>query len=179
MLLDLEDSFSGATRQVSLRAPSLGPDGQVTLTSRTLNVRIPRGVLDGQHIRLAGQGGAGAGGAPAGDLLLEVHFRPHARFRADGRDLHLVLPVTPWEAALGANVPVRLPDGEIHVRIPEGSQAGRQLRVRGKGIPGAQPGDVLLELQVVLPAADRPQARELYETMARELAFDPRSPART
>ncbi|HEY5635733.1 MAG TPA: DnaJ C-terminal domain-containing protein [Burkholderiales bacterium] len=179
VLLDLEDSFSGATRQVNLRAPSLGADGRVTLASRTLNVRIPRGVLDGQHIRLAGQGGPGAGGAPAGDLLLEVHFRPHPRYRVDGRNLHLTLPVTPWEAALGASLPVRLPDGEIQVRIPEGSQAGRQLRVRGKGIPGAQPGDVLLELQVVLPAADRPRARELYETMARELAFDPRAPSRT
>lgn len=178
VLLDIEDAFSGATRQISLRAPRTDAQGRVTLETRTLNVRIPQGVHAGQIIRLAGQGAPGFGGAPAGDLMLEVQFRPHPRFRANGRDLYLTLPVAPWEAALGAVVQVELPQGSIKVRIPEGAQSGRQMRVRGKGIPGASPGDLLLDIQVLLPPADTARARELYETMARELAFDPRSQGR-
>ncbi|WP_291992857.1 DnaJ C-terminal domain-containing protein [Candidatus Accumulibacter sp. ACC003] len=178
VLLDIEDAFSGATRQISLRAPKTDAQGRVTLATRNLNVRIPEGVHAGQIIRLAGQGAPGSGGASAGDLMLEVQFRPHQRFRAHGRDLHLTLPVAPWEAALGAAVEVDLPQGGVKVRIPEGTQSGRQLRVRGKGIPGASPGDLLLDIQVRLPPADTARARELYETMARELAFDPRSQGR-
>ena len=178
VLLDLEDAFSGATRQISLRAPQVDAQGRVQLETRTLNVKIPLGVHAGQVIRLAGQGAPGMGGGPAGDLLLEVQFKPHPRFRPDGRDLHRSLPVAPWEAALGAIVAVDLPHGSVKVRIPEGAQSGRQLRVRGHGIPGQPPGDLLLELQVVLPPANTPKARELYETMARELAFDPRGQER-
>lgn len=174
VVLDLEDAFHGATRQISLRVPKMDAQGHVTLETRTLNVKIPVGVREGQVIRLAGQGAPGMGGAPAGDLLLEVHFRPHDRLRAEGRDLHLRLPVAPWEAALGAVVPVDLPGSSLKVRIPAGAQSGYTLRVRGKGIPGTTPGDLLLELQVVLPPADTPKARELYEAMARELAFEPR-----
>jgi curved DNA-binding protein len=178
VLLDLEDAFSGATRQINLQVPAMDAQGRVRLNTRTLNVKIPRGVKEGQIIRLAGQGAAGAGAATAGDLLLEVHFKPHPRLRPDGRDLHLSLPVAPWEAALGAIIAVDLPGGSVKVRIPEGAQSGRQLRVRGKGIPGEPPGDLLLDIQVVLPPADSPKARQLYETMARELAFDPRRDGR-
>lgn len=177
VLLDLEDAFTGATRQITLRAPDLDAQGHVQFRTRTLNMKIPRGVRAGQTIRLAGQGAPGLGGAPAGDLLLEVHFRPHSHLSAEGRDLHLSLPVAPWEAALGAVVPVDLPGGSLKVRIPEGAQSGKQLRVRGKGIPGEPPGDLLLDIQVVLPPADTPRARALYETMAKELAFDPRGRA--
>lgn len=178
-LLDLEDAFQGATRQISLRVPKFD-GGRINFDTRTLNVQIPKGIREGQMIRLAGQGGSGYGDAPAGDLLLQVHFKPHARFRIDGRDLYLTVPVTPWEAALGGVVPVTLPDqSELKVRIPAGAQSGRQLRVRGKGIPSDPPGDLLLDLQVVLPAADHPRARELYETMARDLAFDPRAETRS
>ncbi|EXI74685.1 MAG: Curved DNA-binding protein [Candidatus Accumulibacter sp. SK-11] len=153
----------------------------MTLLQRTLSVKIPQGVHAGQVIRLAGQGAPGIGGAAAGDLLLEVQFRPHPRLRAHGRDLHLTLPVAPWEAALGAVVSVELPGGSVKLRIPEGAQSGRQLRVRGKGIPAAQTGsagDLLLDIQVVLPPANTPQARQFYERMARELAFDPRQEGR-
>jgi curved DNA-binding protein len=174
VLLDLEDTFSGATRQIALRVPQVNAQGRVELVTRTLNVKIPKGVHAGQVIRLAGQGAPGMGGAPAGDLLLEVQFKPHPRFRAEDRDLHLTLPVAPWEAALGAIVAVDLPQGSVKVRIPPGAQSGRQLRVRGHGIPGQPPGDLLLDLQVVLPPADTPKAREFYESMARELAFEPR-----
>lgn len=174
ILLDLEDSFSEAVHQLSLRVPEFDRDGRLVLNTRTLNVKIPRGVRAGQVIRLAGQGAPGVDDKSAGDLLLEVEFRPHPRFRIDGADLHLNLPVAPWEAALGAVIQVELPGGNVKVRIPEGAQSGRQLRVRGKGIPGNPPGDLLLDIQVVLPPADTPKAKELYETMARELPFDPR-----
>ncbi|MGE5469036.1 MAG: DnaJ C-terminal domain-containing protein [Ignavibacteria bacterium] len=174
ILLDIEDAFSGAVRQISLRVPQAGADGRVQLETRTLNVKIPKGVREGQTIRLAGQGAPGMGGAAAGDLMLEVHFKPHPHMRADGRDLHMALPVAPWEAALGAVVAIDLPHGALKLRIPEGAQNGKQLRVRGKGIPGDPPGDLLLELQVVLPPADTPKAKQLYEQMARDLAFDPR-----
>ena len=175
VLLDIEDAFGGVSRQVSLRVPAVDASGRVSYRERTLNVKIPKGVHAGQVIRLAGQGAPGVGGSVAGDLLLEVEFRPHPRYRADGRDLLLTLPVAPWEAALGAVVPVRLPGGEVRVRVPEGAQSGAQLRLRGKGIPGEPPGDALLDLRVVLPPAESPRARQLYETMARELDFDPRA----
>lgn len=173
-MLDLEDAFHGVTRQIVLQVPKVDAQGHVVLEKRTLNVKIPVGVREGQVIRLAGQGAPGVGGAAAGDLLLQVHFKPHARLRADGRDLHLSLPVAPWEAALGAIVTVDLPGGGLKVRIPAGTQSGRKLRVRGKGIPGATPGDLMLEIQVVLPPADTAEAREFYEKMAQEMAFDPR-----
>lgn len=176
VLLDLADAYSGATRQLSLRVPRLDDTGHVVLETRTLNVRIPKGVRPGQLIRLAGQGAAGFGGAPAGDLLLEVQFQPDARFRVDGRDVFMTLAVAPWESALGAQIPLTLPDGgEINLRIPAGTQSGRQLRVRGKGIPADPPGDLLLDIAVRVPPASSPRARELYETMAREMAFDPRA----
>ena len=179
VLLDIDDAFAGATRQIVLRAPKVDAQGRVTTETRTLNVKIPKGVREGQTIRLAGQGEPGSGGGAPGDLMLDVHFKPHPRFRADGRDLHMNLPVTPWEGALGATIEVDLPHGAIKVRVPAGVQGGKQLRVRGKGIPGEPPGDLLLDIQVVLPPADTPEARQLYETMARELAFDPRLAARS
>lgn len=166
VLLDIEDAFTGATRQFSLQVPQVDAHGQLRMATRTLNVKIPVGVHEGQIIRLAGQGAPGFGGGQPGDLLLEVRFRPHPRLRAEGRDLHLSLPLAPWEAALGAVVSVDLPNGPLKVRIPQGAQSGRQLRVRGKSIPGSPPGDLLLDLTVVLPPADTARAREL--------AFDPR-----
>jgi len=180
VLLDIEDAYRGATRQIQLRVPAVDARGRVTVTTRTLNVRIPKGVHAGQIIRLAGQGSPGLGEGPPGDLLLEVQFQPHPHFRAEGRDLHLALAVAPWEAALGAVVPVALPDGRsLKVRIPPGAQSGRQLRVREHGIPGSPPGDLLLTVQVVLPPADTPKAKAIYENMARELAFDPRAEQKT
>ena len=176
VLVDLEDVFRGATRQISLRAPKVDAAGRLVVEDRTLNLQIPKGLREGQIMRLAGQGSPGFGTGKAGDLLLEVHFRPHARFRVEGADLHLTLPVAPWEAALGAVVAVPMPDGStLKIRIPEGAQSGRQLRVRGRGIPAQPPGDLLLDIRVVLPPASSERARALYESMARELAFDPRA----
>jgi curved DNA-binding protein len=174
ILLDLEDAFTGAERQLSLRVPRLDNEGRVILEARTLNVKIPKGIREGQIIRLAGQGAAGMGGGKPGDLLLEVGFKPHPRLRPDGRDLRLSLPIAPWEAALGAVVPVDLPGGALNVRIPAGAQTGKQLRVRGKGIPSTPPGDLYIDIRIVVPPANTPEARALYETMQREMAFDPR-----
>lgn len=173
ILLDLEDAFTGAERQISLQAPKVDAKGRVSLETRTLNVRIPRGIREGQIIRLAGQGAAAHGARP-GDLLLEVAFKPHARFHPHGRDLHLTLPVAPWEAALGAVVPVDLPGGTLNVRIPAGAKPGRQLRIRGKGIPSDPPGDVYFDVRIVAPAAATPRAKELYEALQKEAHFDPR-----
>jgi len=177
ILLTLEDAYRGATRSVTLRVPRVDEQGRVSLGERHLDVRIPKGVHEGQVIRLASQGGPGAGEGPAGDLYLEVHFEPHDRYRVEGRDVYASLRVAPWESALGATVRATLPDGAVDVRVPEGSQAGRKLRLKGRGIPGTPPGDLYLVLEIVLPPADSPGARQLYETMARELAFDPRREA--
>lgn len=173
ILLDLEDSFHGPERQISLQSPRVDPDGRLRLETRALNVKIPKGIREGQIIRLARQGSAPQGGDP-GDLLLEVAFRPHPRLRADGRDLHLTLPVAPWEAALGAVIPVDLPGGGIQVRIPAGAAPGRQMRVRGKGIPSNPPGDLYFDIRVVAPPADTPRTKELYEALRKESDFDPR-----
>ena len=178
VMLDLEDAFTGATRQISLRVPKMDARGRVVLETRTLNVKIPKGVHAGQIIRLSGQGAPSAVGAPAGDLLLEVQFNPHPRMRAEGRDIYLSLPVTPWEAALGGVISVDLPSGPLQTRLPEGVQRNRSLRVRGKGLPGNPPGDLILELQIVLPPAHTPEARAIYENMAKSLPFDPRHNSR-
>ena len=175
VLLDLQDAYRGATRALTLSAPALDGRGRVTLKERTLNVRIPKGIHEGQVIRLVGQGSPGAGGGSAGDLYIEVHFKPDARYRTEGRDVYVSLPVAPWEAALGARVRAALPDGTVEVRIPAGSQPATKLRLKGRGIPGRPPGDLYLVLEVVLPPAATARARELYQTMARELAFNPRA----
>lgn len=167
IVLDVEDAWLGASRLLSFKSPRTGPDGRPQLVERTLEVTIPPGVKSGQLIRLAGQGSPGFGGAAAGDLLLEVHFRPHARFQLDGTDLVMTLALAPWEAALGAVVPVILPDARVlKVRVPQGTQSGQVITVRGRGLPSRKPGDLDLKVLVVLPGAQEPRARQLYEQMA-------------
>jgi curved DNA-binding protein len=166
VVLDLEDSYSGAERQLSLG-------------DRTLNVKIPKGIREGQVIRLQGQGYAIEKGGKPGDLLLEVQFRPHPRFQAEGRDIYMSLPVAPWEAALGAVINVAAPGGALNVRIPPGAQTGKQLRVRGKGLPSDPPGDLYMDIRLVTPPAETPKQRELYESMAKEFSFDPRREERS
>jgi curved DNA-binding protein len=175
VVIDLEDAYHGAQRSIALQTPVIDAQGHVTLQSRTLNVTIPKGVRSGQHLRLAGQGGAGLGQAPAGDLYLEIAFREHPRFRVDGRDVSLDVPVAPWEAALGARVMVPTPDGSVEMTVPKGSAGGRRLRLKGKGIPGNQPGDLYVILTIALPPADSDSARATYETMQQAFNFDPRA----
>ena len=175
VLIDLEDSFSGATRSISLRVPELTEDGHVTTRERTLSVRIPKGIRQGQQIRLAGQGGRGLGGGEPGDLYLEVEFTEHPLYRVDDADIYLDLPVAPWEAALGANVKVPTPAGNIDLKIPANSRQGRKLRLKGRGLTGKQPGDLYVVLQVSLPPADSDAARSLYKQMQDQLGFNPRA----
>lgn len=174
IVIDLADSYSGATRPVTLRAARVDGSGHVVTEDRTLNVQIPKGIREGQQIRLAGQGSGGIGHGPAGDLYLEVHFTPDPRYRVQDRDVHERVPVTPWEAALGADIEVPTPSGTVQVSVPARSKGGRKLRLRGRGIPGTLPGDLYLELEIAWPPADTERARELYKTMAQEMPFNPR-----
>jgi curved DNA-binding protein len=175
ILIDLEDAFNGASRAITLHAPQLDASGHVGTRERTLNVRIPAGVRAGQHIRLTGQGSPGMGGAAAGDLFLEVEFNPHRLYHIEGSDLYLDLPLAPWEAALGAVVKVPTPAGAVSLSVPAGTSAGKKLRLRGKGMPGEPRGDFYVVAQIVLPPADTDAAKALYESMARELSFNPRA----
>ncbi len=175
IFIDLRDSLEGATRTLSLRMPAVDADGHVAIKDHTLNVTIPKGVLESQSIRLRGQGGPGIGRLPAGDLYLEIHFNPDPLYRVVGSDLYVELPVAPWEAALGATVKFPTPAGPIMLKIPAGSSQGRELRIKGRGIPAATPGDLYAVLKIVLPPADTEKAKQIYADMARELAFDPRS----
>jgi curved DNA-binding protein len=172
--IDLEDAFRGGPLTIELQSPQVGEDGRVTTQPRKLKIAIPAGVVEGQRIRLAGQGSAGIGGGPAGDLYLEIGFKPHRLFQVEGRDVTVKLPLAPWEAALGATVQVPTLAGPVDMRIPAGARAGQRLRLKGRGLPGSTPGDQYVEIKIVLPPADTPKARELYETMKKELPFDPR-----
>jgi curved DNA-binding protein len=164
--ISLEDAFHGASRALELRTPQGG--------TRSIRVAIPKGVTEGQRIRLAGQGGSGVAGGPAGDLFLELQFQPHRMFEAAGRNILLTLPVTPWEAALGETVGVPTLGGRVDLRIPAGSQSGRRLRLKGRGLPGSPPGDQIVTLRIDTPPADSATARQLYEEMRGKLPFNPR-----
>lgn len=176
IVIPLEDAFHGATRGLTLRAPELDASGHVVFNERELQVKIPKGIRAGQQIRLAGQGSPGLRGEPAGDLYLEVEFEPHARFRVDGRDLYLTLRVAPWEAALGASVALRTPDGEVQMNVPPGSQGGRKLRLKGRGIPSAStPGDLYLALDIAVPGAVTDAQKAAWSALAAAYpGFDPR-----
>jgi curved DNA-binding protein len=171
--IDLEEAYRGATRTLQLQRPELKPDGTVELRTHTVRVSIPPGVTEGQLVRLAGQGGTGADSS-AGDLYLEVHIRPHRQFTLDDRDVTITFPVAPWEATLGATVTVATLGAPVEMHIPPGAQSGQKLRLRGRGLPGQPPGDQYVQLKVVLPRADTPQAKALYEEMRAKLNFDPR-----
>ncbi len=173
--IDLEEAYSGTTRRIDLQVPEMDEHGNVRTRPHRLNVHIPKGVLAGQRIRLAGEGGAApAGGAP-GDLYLELELAPHPLYRVEGRDVYLELPVTPWEAALGAHVAVPTLGGRVDLKIPPGSQTGRRLRLRGRGLPGHPAGDQYVVLRIETPPADTETARALYRRMEQEMAFDPRA----
>jgi curved DNA-binding protein len=175
ILVSLEDAYRGATRTISLQNPQLDPAGHVVTKTRTLNVRIPKGVIEGQRIRLPGQGAPGMGGGPKGDLYLEIAFEPHRLFRPDQRDIYLDLPVTSWEAALGRTVTVPTLGGKVDLRIPAGSQTGQRLRLKGKGLPGKVPGDQYVVLKIMTPRPRSEADRALYEKMAQQMPFNPRA----
>jgi curved DNA-binding protein len=173
--ISLEAAFHGTTTLLELKRPELRPDGTLEVRTHTVRVTLPAGVSEGQLIRLAGQGGAAPEGGQAGDLYLETHILPDARYQLDGRDVTLTLPVAPWEAALGASVTVPTLGGPVQMRIAPGAQSGQKLRLRGRGLPGQPPGDQYVQLKVVLPPASTPEAKKLYEQMRSALDFDPRA----
>jgi curved DNA-binding protein len=179
--ISLEDAYRGGVHNIELKSPELQADGHVVVKPRTLRVNIPAGVIEGQQIRLGGQGSSGIGGGRAGDLYLEVTIKSHPLYHVDGRDLTLTLPIAPWEAALGASVQVPTLGGAVDMRIPAGAKAGQKLRLKGRGLPGAgsaAAGDQYIVLKIVVPPGDSARARELYEQMQKELAFDPRAELR-
>ncbi len=173
--ISLADAYHGATRSLALREARLDESGNVVNAERVLDVRIPKGVKAGQSIRLRGQGSPGFNGGSAGDLYLEIEFEPDARYRVEGRDVTQTVPISPWEAALGATVEVPTPGGHVEVKVPAGSNNGRKLRLKGRGIPGDPPGDLYLELELASPSASTEKEREVFRTMAREFSsFNPR-----
>ncbi len=178
--IDLEDSYSGTTRTLSLRVPEMDAQGHVVAHEHQITFTVPKGIRAGQHIRLAGQGAPGMGAGGAGDLYLEVEFRPRSPgsvdYRVDKHDVYLDFPVSPWEAALGAEVQAPTPTGPVEVKIPVGSPTGRKLRLKGRGLPGATPGDFYLVLQIVVPAAENDSAKSFYAGMAKQFhTFKPRA----
>ena len=175
VLLDLQASLNGGTRSFTLRMPEIDAEGRLVSKERTLNVQVPKGILAGQQIRLAGQGQPAHGGGTAGDLYIEVEFQPDPLYRVDGRDLYLELPVAPWEAALGATVKTPTPGGNVELKIPAGSHAGSKLRLKGRGIPAAQAGDFYVVLQIALPPANDENAKAAYAALAAALPFNPRA----
>ncbi len=166
--LTVEEAFQGGRRSVTLE----GPNGR-----RTFEVKIPAGVTNGQRIRLAGQGGQGSEGAPNGDLYFVVRIAPHPRYRVDGRDLYVDLPLSPWEAALGTSVAVETPGGEMKVKVPAGTSSGKRLRLRHRGLPHPRgnAGHLYAEIRIMVPAKPTDEERRLFEQLADASTFDPRS----
>lgn len=170
----LAEAYSGATRTLSLQRLDHDAQGRATRRTQQLNVRIPAGVTNGQQIRLAGQGEPGINGGEPGDLFLRVKLAPHRHFTTEGRDVHLELPVAPWEAALGETVRVPTLGGAVDMKLPKGAQSGRSLRLKGRGLPGTPPGDQHVSLKIVTPAAETAELESLYRQLAEKSAFRPR-----
>lgn len=174
--LSLEQAARGTEVSFSLSVPVLGADGRVEKQSRSGRIRVPRGVVEGERLRVPGKGGDGiAGGAP-GDLYLEVRLAPHPRFRAVGHDLYLELPIAPWEAALGAEISVPSLDGPVAVSLKPGMRSGQKLRLAGKGLPHRRDGagDLYGVIQIVLPEKIGEREQALYRELAEASAFHPR-----
>lgn len=179
ILIDLEDAMNGATRSISLRVPDIDSSGHVRTKQRVLKINIPKGIKQGQHIRLSGQGNPGSAQGKAGDLYLEIEFNPHSIYRVEGRDVYLNLPVTPWEVALGANIKAPTPGGLVDLKIKPGSANGSRMRLKGRGIPPGSSnnsaGDLYVVLQVALPPANTDSEKAAYEKMQQSFSFNPRA----
>jgi curved DNA-binding protein len=172
--IDLEDSYHSGTRTISISTPEMNAQGQLQVKHRSLNVKIPKGIKQGQHIKLAGQGNPSAGNGQAGDLFLEVVFNNHPLYRVSETDVYLDLPVTPWEAALGAKIKIPTPESVVELKIPPNSRQGNKLRLAGRGLPAKTAGDFYVVLQIVLPPATTEEAKAVYQNMQQTLDFNPR-----
>ncbi len=175
VVISLADACRGATRMFTLTRPEVDKSGHLVNRQHTISVTIPKGVVEGQRIRLKGQGLPGMGGGASGDLYLEISFSDHPYFHAENRDIHLVLPVTPWEAALGATVEAPTLAGKVKVKVPAGSQSGSKLRLKGKGLCSAsKSGDLYITLKIMTPKATTEEQKKLYEQMAKAMPMNPR-----
>ncbi len=174
IMIDIEDSFHGATRTVTLHSPEVDKLGHVITHERHLKIQIPKGITQGQQIRLAGQG-YNLHGSKKGNLYLQIEFNRHPIYRVDGIDIELDLPITPWEAALGSTIKMPTPAGIIELKIPANTKTDTKLRLKGRGIPSKIIGDLYACLKITLPEGSSEKAKSLYTTMAKELNFDPRA----
>lgn len=178
LAISLEDSFAGAEKMLQLNVPVVDERGRMGYQQRTVKVKIPQGIADQQQIRLKGQGGQSNG--QAGDLYIEISILPHPWLRLDKRDVHMQLPVAPWEAALGASVEVPTLAGAVKLKIPKLSQSGKQMRLKGRGLPGNPAGDQYVTLEIVIPPHNTEQLDQLYEQMAKAASsFNPRAQIRS
>jgi curved DNA-binding protein len=176
ILIDLADAYNGAKRTITLHMPTQDANGHVSTQERKLDVSIPKGIKAGQNLRLAGQGGPGMGSGGAGDLYLEIDFHPHPIYRIDGKDVYLDLPLAPWEAALGATVNIPTPAGStLELKIPAGTATGRKMRLKGKGIPSKEAGDLYVVPNIVLPSAETDTQKEAYQSLEKAFDFKPRT----
>ncbi len=176
IIITLADAYNGARQSITLSRPVVDSNGHVNTSPHRLHVVIPKGIIEGQRIRLEGQGLPGYGGSAPGDLFLEIAFQEDRFFHAEKRDLHLTLPIAPWEAALGATLTVPTLGGNVQLKIPPGSQGGKKLRLKGKGLStDGHQGDQIVTLQIVVPEAKTEEQRALYKTMAEKIPFNPRS----
>src|SRR5207253_3397324 len=162
--LTLEDAMRGTQVQLNLQVPERDAEGRLRRVPKTITARIPKGATDGQRLRLRGQGGPGMNGGPPGDLYLDIVLAPHPLFRPVGHDLHIDLPLAPWEAALGGTVELPTLSGKVEMKIAPGTTAGRKLRLKGKGLPkpAGGEGDLYATVQIVNPAALGEREKELY-----------------
>lgn len=171
----LEEAFHGGARTLQLQMPEVDAHGNMTHKLRTLKVTIPAGAAQGQQLRLNGQGAPGHGGAPNGDLYLEIEIKPHPLYSLQGRDVYLTLPVTPWEAALGAEIKIPTLAGPVGLKLAADSQSGQKLRLKGRGMPGKPvAGDQYAVLQIQTPAPHNEEQKNLYQQMATSMPFNPR-----
>ena len=164
-----------ANISITLEEAYLGANKTIRLSNgRNLDVKIPAGITAGKRIRLAGQGTAGMGGGPNGDLYLEVQVIPHKLYKTDGSNVLLDLPISPWEAVLGARIEVPTLAGRVEAKIPAGSQSGKKLRLKKRGLPGTPGGDQIVTLQIVVPNATNEKDKDYYQEMAKRFEFNPR-----
>lgn len=173
----LEDAYHGTEMDLNLSVPEPDEEGRLRRVPRVIKARIPKGVTDGDRLKLAGKGGKGLNGGPSGNLYLNIALQPHTLYRATGHDLYLDLPLTPWEAALGANVEVPTLAGPVNLKIPAGTSSGRKLRLTGRGLPKRKEGagDLYAVAQIVVPGTTGEREQALYKEMAEASNFNPRA----
>lgn len=172
--ITLEDAYTGGVQLLTLREPTVDAKNRVQYKTKQLKVKIPAGVRDGTQIRLTGQGSKGQNGGANGDLYLEIHLKPNSIYTINGTDVFITVPITPWEAALGASIVVPTLGGKVKIKIPGGAKSDQKLRLKGRGLPSKPPGDQYVILKIDAPQPKTEQQRRLYEQMAQRMPFNPR-----